>query len=275
MIASAIVAIVLLGSFYLGSYDIQRGGLAEYAKPLMTAQTVRDIVTKGEVVQERMVVYNAYISLETSDIQGILGKIRSLAEAYSGYVAGSSRSTQGTQAIAEITIRVPKDKFHAATREIEGYGRILDQRATSEDVTERYVDLKARLENLERQEKRLHEILGMARTVDEVLKVEKELERVRGQIESLRGQLNYLERNVAMSLITVRIIEPLPPFTPPGMDWGEVIKTALRGLFTVLRGLIILAVSAFPLVVVGALAYLVYRRKKKKERTALTQETKR
>jgi hypothetical protein len=78
-----------------------------------------------------------------------------------------------------------------------------------------------------------------------------------------------------MSLIAVRIAEPPPPFTLPGMDWGEIIKTALRGLFTVLRGLIILVVSAFPLEVIGALAYLVYRRKKRKEKkTVLTQETK-
>lgn len=274
--ALAVVVIVLVSSFYLGSYDIQRGGLTEYAKPLVTAQTVRDIITKGtELPQDRMVVYNGYISLETSDIQGVLTKIRALADAYGGYVAGSSRSTYGMQAVAEITIRVPKDKFNAALREIEAYGKILDQRSTSEDVTERYIDLKARLENLERQEKRLHEILGMARTVDEVLKVEKELERVRGQIESLRGQLNYLERNVAMSLIAVRMIEPAPPFTPPGMDWGEVIKTALRGLFTVLRGLIILAVAALPLEVIAAAAYLFYRRKKRKEKkTVPTQETK-
>jgi hypothetical protein len=274
--ALAVVVIVLVSSFYLGSYDIQRGGLTEYAKPLVTAQTVRDIITKGtEPPQDRMVVYNGYISLETGDIQGVLTKIRALADAYGGYVAGSSRSTYGMQAVAEITIRVPKDKFNAALREIEGYGKILDQRSTSEDVTERYIDLKARLENLERQEKRLHEILGMARTVDEVLKVEKELERVRGQIESLRGQLNYLERNVAMSLIAVRMIEPASPFTPPGMDWGEVIKTALRGLFTVLRGLIILAVAALPLEVIAAAAYLFYRRKKRKEKkTVLTQETK-
>jgi len=275
--ALAVVVIVLVSSFYLGSYDIQRSGLTEYAKPLVTAQTVRDIITKGtELPQDRMVVYNGYVSLETSDMQGALVKIRALSEAYGGYVAGSSRSTQGTQAVAEITIRVPQNKFHAALREIEGYGRILDERSNSEDVTERYIDLKARLENLERQEKRLHEILGMARTVDEVLKVEKELERVRGQIESLRGQLNYLERNVAMSLIAVRIIEPPPPFTLPGMDWSEIVKTAFRGLYTVVRGLVILLVSAFPLEVIGALAYLIYRRKKRKEqKTVLTQETKR
>lgn len=123
--------------------------------------------------------------------------------------------------------------------------------------------MKARLENLQKQEKRLAEILGMAQTVDEVLSVEKELERVRGEIESLQGQINYIERSVAMSVITVRLTEAPPPFTPPGMDWGEVFETALRGLFLVVRGLIILVVSLLPLGIIGASGYYIYRRRRK------------
>ena len=98
------------------------------------------------------------------------------------------------------------------------------------------------------------------------LNVERELERVRGEIESLQGQINYLGRSVAMSVIMVRLMEPLPPFTPPSMDWGETFETALRGFFTVVRGLIILVISLLPLVVIGVPAYYVYRRRKLKRK---------
>jgi hypothetical protein len=214
------------------------------------------------------VIYNAYVSLETNDIQGGLGKIGLLAESYGGYVASSSRSTYGMQSRAEIAIRVPKDKFHAAVQEIETYGKVLDEGTTSEDITQQYIDLKARLNNWQRQEEQLREILGMAKTVDEILKVESELARVRGEIESLQGQINYLEGNVEMSLISVALTEPAPPFTPPGMDWGETLEIAIVGFFTVLRGMVILVVSLIPLAAVGLPAYYVYkRRKRKKEKT--------
>ena len=269
---SLIVAFLLVASFFVGTLYSPYGGLmesrtwgpqvAEYPMPTPTPTPA----PKGtEYTQERMVIYNAYVSLETGDIEGTLAKIRSLTESYGGYVAGSSRSSYGMQATAEITIRVPKDKFHVAVQEIEGYGKVLDERTTSEDVTEQYIDLKARLENLQRQEKRLSEILDMARTVEEVLEVERELERVRGEIESLQGQINYLERSVAMSVITVSLKEPLPPFTPPGMDWGETFETALRGFFAVVRGLIILIVSLLPIIVIGIPAYYLYRRRKLKK----------
>ena len=266
---SLIVAVLLVASFFVGTLYSPYGGFMEspsWGPQVMEYPTPTP--TPGpkavEYTQERMVIYNGYVSLETGDIDGTLAKIRSLVESYGGYVAGTSRSSYGMQATAEITIRVPKDKFHLAVQEIETYGKVLDERTTSEDVTEQYIDLKARLDNLQRQENRLREILGMARTVDEVLNVERELERVRGEIESLQGQINYLERSVAMSVITVRLTEPPPPFTPPGMNWGETFETALRGFFAVVRGLVILVVSLLPLVVIGVPAYYVYRRRKLK-----------
>jgi len=271
VIVSSAVVVLIVASFFVGTLYAPYGGYVDLTRPLLPEIAEESVlpttsVPKGfETPRERMVIYNAYLSLETREIQSILDKVRSLAERYGGYVAGSSRSTYGMQAIADITIRIPKDKFHAAVQEIETYGKVLDESTTSEDVIEQYIDLKARLENLERQEKRLHDILEMARTVEEVLNVERELERVRGEIESLQGQVNYLERSVAMSAITVHLVEPPPPFTPPGMDWGETLETALRGLFAVVRGLVILAITLIPFAIIGVPVYYVYKLRKRKK----------
>jgi len=263
--ATILVLSVVISAFYLGTLYPQYGILDEYTirkglAPIASQSIIASPKeTAAEPSQERMVIYNAYISLETKEIQEVLARARALAERYGGYVAGSSQK----EGKAQITIRVPKDKFQSAISEIESYGKVLDERTTSEDVTERYIDLKARLENLQKQEQRLREILGMARTVDEVLKVERELERVRGQIESLQGQVNYLERNVAMAVILVNLTEPQPPFTPPGMNWNEVLEAALKGLYLVLRGMIILVVSLLPIVAaIAAPAYWVYSRRR-------------
>lgn len=269
-IIGVFVLILITTAFCVGTLYPQSGRSEEYGTSIkgLVPSTRQDIMNpttekQPELQQERMVVHNAYVSLETKEIKDVLAKVRVLAEGYGGYVAGSSQK----EGKAQVTIRVPKDNFQAAVQEIESYGKVLDERTTSEDVTERYIDLKARLENLKKQEQRLREILGMARTVEEVLKVEKELERVRGQIESLQGQINYIERNIAMSIIVVNLTEPLPPFTTPDMNWREVFEAALRGLFWVLRGLIVLVVSLLPLTIIGVPAYLVYQREKKKRIT--------
>lgn len=231
---------------------------SEAPVPMSASESI-DYITVGN----RMIIYNGYISLETDDIDGILTRIRSLAEGYNGYVAGTSRSMIGNQAVADITIRIPQNKFHSVINDISTYGKVLDERTTSDDVTEQYIDLKARLKNLERLEESLTDLLNRTATVEEILKVEQELTRIRGDIDSLQGQLNYFERNVTMSMIKVTLREPPPPFTPPGMDWGETFETAIRILFALISGLIILIIAVLPLIVIiGIPAYYLQRRKR-------------
>jgi hypothetical protein len=279
LILSAAIIVLVAAAFFIGTLylpygegpGVPRPGVSEVpiATPTPTPK-LGEALTGYEYgrVEERMVIYTAHISLETRDIDGTLSRIRGLAERYGGYVAGSSKSTYGMQAAAEITIRVPKDAFHRAVQEIEGYGKVLDEGMTSEDVTEEYIDLKARLSSLEAEEERLKEVLDLAGTVEDILAVERELARVRGEIESLQGRIKYLEQSVALSVITVRLVEPPPPFTPPGLNWGEILETALHGFFAVLRGMIILVVSLLPLAIVGVPAYYFYRRRRRKAEAA-------
>jgi hypothetical protein len=172
----------------------------------------------------------------------------------------------GNQAIADISIRIPQNRFRSTIDEILTYGKVLDERTTSEDVTEQYIDLKARSQNLEILEQSLTDLLNRTATIEEILKVEQELARIRGEIDSLQGQMNYLERNVTMSMIKVNLREPPSPFTPPGMDLGETFETAIRGLFAVISGLIILITAILPLIIIiGIPAYYLQRRKRSKD----------
>ncbi len=275
IIGISMAIIVILAAAYIVNWSFYSyTGYQEqqYPAPQPAVRGPSNIASKEIVAgdaadfEERMVIYNAYISIETSDIGGTFEKVKNLAGKYGGYVAGSSRSTQGMQERAEIILRIPKDEFRSAIKEIESYGKLLDERTSSEDITERYVDLKARLGNLQKQEKRLNEILSMAKNVEEILQVERELTRIRGEIESLQGQINYLERNVEMSSVVVNLIEPPPPFTPPGVDWGLTFETALMGFFGVIRGLIILIVTLLPLAIIGVPIYYLYRRREKKKK---------
>jgi hypothetical protein len=211
--------------------------------------------------QERVVIYNAHISLETGGVQAVVSKIEALARMYGGYVAQTSLSSSGVQTATEISIRVPQAHFRAAIDMIRTYGKVLDERTTSDDITQQYVDLTARLVNLQKQEICLQEILTMAKTVEDVLNVERELERVRGEIERLQGQINYLEGNSEMSSIAVQLAEPAPPFTPPGIEWGETLQVALTGFFIMTRGLVILIFTTIPLIAIAVPAYCLYKRR--------------
>ncbi|MEM4297881.1 MAG: DUF4349 domain-containing protein [Nitrososphaerota archaeon] len=221
----------------------------DFTVPL--TKQITQTITQPTALTERMIIYSARLWLEVDDISRTMEEISSLARSMGGYVVGSWTSILDSKKSGTISIRVPKDNFHLAINTIESMGKLKEKSTSSDDVTEQYIDLKARLGNLQVQEETLRNVLRKAETVRDILDVYKELERVRGEIESLTGKLNYLERSVEMSLITVNLIESgATPVEFPKPDWGEVLNTAILALYWTLRGIVILIFGLAPIAVV-------------------------
>jgi len=220
-----------------------------------------EVDAAAEVFAERLVVFTARLELEVEDLESALDAVRLLAESHGGFVATEKTRTGS----GFITIRVPQRVFHDAVAEIEGLGVVQSRDLQGEDVTEEYVDLGSQLVNLESQEQRLLEILEMGSTVESVLKVEKELERVRGRIESLQGRINYLDSRVELATITVNLsLEPeeepeVHLAWLPEVDWGEPVRAGLSVLFTVTQGMIVMVIVLGPFAAVGYGGFRAYR----------------
>ncbi len=219
-----------------------------------------EVHAAAEVFAERLVVFTARLELEVEDLESAIDAVRLLAESHGGFVATEkTRSESGF-----ITVRVPQRVFHDAVAEIEELGVVQSRDLQGEDVTEEYVDLGSQLVNLERQEQRLLDIMEMGTTVESVLKVEKELERVRGSIESIKGRMNYLESRVELATVTVYLNleeeEPEIQFAWfPKVDWSVPVKAGFSVLFSVAQGMITMVIVVGPFVVLGIAGLRGYR----------------
>jgi hypothetical protein len=225
-----------------------------------TGEAEFEVGDAAELYAERLVVFTARIELEVEDLESAIDAVRLLAESHGGFVATEkTRSESGF-----ITVRVPQRVFHDAVAEIEEMGVVQSRDLQGEDVTEEYVDLEAQLTNLESQEQRLLEIMEMGTTVESVLKVEKELERVRGRIESTKGRMNYLESRVEFATITVYLNleeeEPEIQFAWfPEVDWSVPVKAGFSVLFSVAQGMITMTIVVGPFVALGYAGVRGYR----------------
>jgi hypothetical protein len=139
----------------------------------------------------RMIVHTGNVALVVEDIAVAMEQIGSMAGGFEGYVVSSRVWKQRERLFGNISIRVPAEHFNNSSRE----------------VTEEYVDLKARLENLEATEIQLHSIMQKAETVEEILEVQRELSKVRGEIEQVKARMQYLERTSATSLININLTQ--------------------------------------------------------------------
>ena len=78
----------------------------------------------------------------------------------------------------------------------------------SQDVTEEYYDVEARIKNKRVEEERLLKHLEQSTgKLEDILKVEKEISRVRGEIERQQGRLQYLDKLSALTTVTITLHE--------------------------------------------------------------------
>jgi cell division protein ZapA (FtsZ GTPase activity inhibitor) len=153
--------------------------------------------------QERIVLYNAFITLVVKIPDSTNTRLTRIASKYDGYVQTLGNKTS--------VIRVKSDKLNSAIADISEAGKVKSKTISGDDVTDQYTDFQIRLENAYNARKRYLELLGKAENVEAALKVEKELERLNGEIDSLEGKLKQLKHLSDYSTITIYMEEKVKP----------------------------------------------------------------
>jgi len=189
-----------------------------------------------EATEERKIVKTGYITLEVEDISDSMDKVADMADDMGGYVVSSYKHEYEEGTSGSIRIRVPSERFEEAFERLRQFAVAVPYENTEvRDVTEEYVDLEARLRNLEATEAQYLALLEKAEEVEDMLMVQRELSNVRGEIERIEGRMLYLERTSDMALIEINLQETeglAAPWSASG-----ALKTVVRGLTAFGRGL--------------------------------------
>lgn len=226
--------------------------------------------TLPSVTQDRMIVRNGDMSLIVKNVVDARDEIAQLAVGLGGWVVSSWITGDGEEMRGNISIRVPDEKFEPALVELRKLAVRVDSESTnSQDVTEQYTDLEARLKNAEATEKQYLALLDKATDVEDMLKIQDSLSQVRAQIEQIKGQMLYLERTSSMSLITAQLQPAVSakPLTPVGWSALETLKAAVRGIITFGKWLANIAIWLVIFIPIwGTIAGIIYwlRRRRKK-----------
>ncbi|MBI4186571.1 MAG: DUF4349 domain-containing protein [Chloroflexi bacterium] len=219
------------------------------------------------VAQDRLIVRTGDMLLEVNDVVKARDEVAGVAERLEGYVVSSQIFGEGEERRGWISIRVPNERFETALAEMRKLAtRVKSESTSSQDVTEEYVDLQARLKNAEATEAQYLAILGKAEKVEELLMIYDALSRVRAEIEQIKGRMQYLERTTALSQITVSL-EPVTTARPLG-GWSatETFKSAVRGITVLGQWLVTVAiwVGIFVPIWGSLLGFILWRLRRRK-----------
>ncbi len=189
-----------------------------------------------------MIARTAGLTLVAKEFEKTRASLEEILKRHNGYIGElnvSAPSDAGRTLTA--TLRIPAPQLEAALAELKQLGRVENESQGGEEVTQQYVDLAARLANAQHTEQRLVEMLR-SRTgkLQDVLKVELEIDRVRGEIEQMQAEKKELTKRVAFATLNTTIkeeyhakLEAAPPSTG-----SRFRNAAVDGYNTVVEGLI-------------------------------------
>jgi hypothetical protein len=217
--------------------------------------------------QARLIIRNGTISIVVKDVNASVGDVTNLATAAGGLVLSTSSRLQGSDLYATVVIKVPVERFDDVMSQLRKLTIRPDgENSSTQDVTEDFVDLDARLKVYQATEQQLLKFLDRTQSVDESLKVYNQLMSVQSQIESLKGRMNYLTKSAAMSTITasIRPDDTAKPIVEEGV-WSPmaVVRAALRSLVSAAQSLgnalIYFVIVVLPVLIVLAVLYVIAR----------------
>lgn len=230
-----------------------------------TGQKLGDL----ERTAQRKIIRNAELSLTVGSAANAQRDAAKIAERHGGYVLTSeAEGTDERQPRVRVVFKVKAENLDSALDELRAMGkRRGSDKITSEDVTEEWIDLDARLKTQKELEARYLEILKTATAVPDLLATQKQLAEVRSEIEKKQGRKRFLENQVALSSISVSFVEEAPLISASSSAFGRAIKSAggdvvnvsaalVVGIIRLLGVLIPVALIVFlPLFFLGRMAF--------------------
>ncbi|WP_196894187.1 DUF4349 domain-containing protein [Aureivirga marina] len=158
--------------------------------------TKRNISTEQNVLEnKRKIIYNAYINLSIKEFDSAAVRIENIIKSKKGFIIESS--------LNETKCRVPENLLIETLDELETLGKVRYKNIEGKDVSESYYDAQTRLENAEAAKAKYLKLLDKAVSVQDILAIEKEIERLNEKIELLKSKIENI--NYLSTYSTIRI----------------------------------------------------------------------
>lgn len=212
----------------------------------------------------RMVVQDTSLSMQVKDVSEVMTGIEKLSVSMGGYMVNRSMYKPEGAATGSISIRVPVEKRADTLASIKLLGiKTVSENVSGHDVTDQYVDIQGRIDNLNKTKIKMTALQDQASRVQDLMDIQMQLNNIQSQIDSYVGQQKYLEQTAKLTRISVNLAtdDLALPYSPDSA-WrpAVVLKMAVRSMVGTLRlvaNAVIWLVIYIPVAMVLGAVYLI------------------
>ena len=218
-------------------------------------------------LENRKLIWTAGLEFQVKDVNKSTEEINRLSEKYDGFVSDMMLSNNSQRITNTITVRVPNSKFQKFVSAIKGESIFMDRSdITSQDVTEEFVDIQARLKAKREVRDRYIEVLKTKTgSVKDIIEAEEAIRVITEEIEAKEGRLRYLNDRVDLSTVTITMYEKVKYVDSPERyekDYSDDVSESFGTGWEAVKVILLGFISIWPLLLVGLITLSIWKRKK-------------
>ena len=212
---------------------------------------------------DKKIIKTGNLTLEVKQYAAFNELVHTTVKQLGGYVAQEQQNQSEYKIENAVVVKVPVDQFDNAMALLSPSGeKVMEKKITSEDVTAALVDTRSRMEAKKKVRDRYLDFLKQAKNMEEVLKVQDEINGIQETIEAGAGRINYLGHAAAFSTIHLdyyQVLTAAPVADPPPSYGIRVLQSFKTGLHWFAEFFITL-VTVWPLWLALTMAWFFIKR---------------
>lgn len=234
----------------------------KFVKPVIAND--KENVVNEEI--EQKIIKTGNIRFESNDLEETYNQLIIAVKKHHAIIQNDTEGKDYSSVFRRLVVRVPSKNFDLFLADISKGVTYFDNKdISSQDVTEEYIDIDARLKAKKVLEARYLELLKKANKVSEMLEIEAQLSAIREEIEAKEGQLRYMQSQISMSTITIEFYKTVANEGGATISYGSKIWNAFKSGFNEISNFFITLLSIWPfLIILALIAHFIRKRLKKK-----------
>lgn len=161
-------------------------------------------------------VYRGALTIQSRDYSASAAALRTKIHSFNGIIENENEYTEGGYYVREdsrnlwvlyLTVRIPTERFEEFMNGNDEIGNVISRSTSTENISRRYNDVSAQIEALEKQQKRLLEMMDKAETIEDMIAVEDRLSEVQYELNSLKTNREAMDTDVAYSTVNITLRE--------------------------------------------------------------------
>ena len=271
------------GSYYPNAVtnDMANGADGYYDETVKTSMEMAEDGSGGTQTAApsdfpKKLIKTGDVVIEAKDVTAVYQEILKFVKEKGGYEFSQSTTKNEYSNTITATIKIPPQHLEALLTFSGTQGELLRSETNSNDITDSYYDSKLRLESLKSQLEKYREFLKDTKNIDDMLRVQREIDRLVSEIESMEGRLKKWDSQVDESTVHFTITQKADPSLKRREihwnalsfgDMGYLIKSGFVSVVNVVvsvlqwAAIVLLVVS--PLWIPAVIAVFLILRKKK------------